>query len=1257
MAGAFTRFLLTLVSRTRCSAKRCVADAGPSKTPAFAMVAALQRITACCAALGTQVSHTHGQRCALSPPPPALRAATSRLQGEVGGASMWPSARWAHALAAIALLLFTSSIAPARAAPVKGEVTATVANGFARLVFNLADEVDADVRAANGIVVIAFRRPVDVAVEQLPAALSGYVSVARRDPDGNAVRLALMRKVTVNTMAAGERIYVDLLPSGWTGLPPGLPQEVVEELARRARDAEKRLKQQQKSSQRQFAQVRVRVASLPTFTRYVFELPELIGAAIDRGKDRLSVAFEAPLRFDLAEAKAALPATVASIDADVGDETVSVRFGFHGKVDVRTFREDNAFVVDVSRAAVQDEVAAPESLLGQPKDPAAERPAGAPGAEHKADTSKVAPPVGDTEPQSPPSASSQASGSPSRPPLASFDISPASQPQSAKAASAHAAPKAAEPPPERAEVAAPAAPASADPNAPVTAHLKRQGDTLRLTFPFRSSTPAAVFRRADTLWLVFDSAVAIDVARLKDDLSRTIRDIDMVRSGEGQVIRLKLERPRLASFAADGDGWVVTLGDMVLEPTLPLTIARTGTAAEQAIATIAFDDPREVHRLSDPDVGDKLLVVTALGPARGLLKPQDFVEFRALASVHGVVIQPLADDVVAERAPERIAIARPGGLMLTAADGSAAAAAATSYRPVALDPQAWGFDRKANFVDRQAELMHAAADAPDGKRGPARLAVARFYVAREMYPEAKAVLDVTLSTEREFGDLATALVLRAIANIMMGRSEPALKDLGNGAVGNHHDAPVWRALAYAGQRRWAEAHEGLRNAEAVTAEYPVELQRVALVEAVRSAIEVGDFSEAARRLNEFDGIGIPRELKATLSLLSGRLAEGLGRPGDALAAYRGAAESIDQPAAAQGRLREVALRHTVKTVTRAEATAELEILTAGWRGDDTENEALLLLSRFYTEDARYRDALQVMRVCLLAHARSDFTRRIQDEAAATFDSLFLGERAETLPPIDALGLFYDFRILTPVGRRGDEMIRRLAERLITMDLLAQASELLQHQVEHRLHGAARAHVATRLATIYLMNRKPDRALNMLRASRVAELPNDLRNQRLLIEARALSDTGRHDVALEVAANLEGREVERLRADIHWAARRWRQAAEQIERIYGERWRDFAPLNESERADILRGAIAYALSEDGLGVDRFRQKYAAKMAEGPERRMFDVVTARATARTEELGEIAKAASLVDTLSAFLRDLRARYPDAGASASAAPPARGS
>ena len=76
---------------------------------------------------------------------------------------------------------------------------------------------------------------------------------------------------------------------------------------------------------------------------------------------------------------------------------------------------------------------------------------------------------------------------------------------------------------------------------------------------------------------------------------------------------------------------------------------------------------------------------------------------------------------------------------------------------------------------------------------------------------------------------------------------------------------------------------------------------------------------------------------------------------------------------------------------------------------------------------------------------------------------------------------------------------------MSVDLLDQAAELLQYQVDNRLQGAARAQVATRLAVIYLMNHKPAKAQAVLRATRTADLSNEIRVPRLMIEARALSD--------------------------------------------------------------------------------------------------------------------------------------------------------
>ena len=795
--------------------------------------------------------------------------------------------------------------------------------------------------------------------------------------------------------------------------------------------------------------------------------------------------------------------------------------------------------------------------------------------------------------------------------------------------------------------------------------MSRQGANLKLSFPFTTPTAAAVFHRADTLWIVFDSQSAVDLSALVGEASRTIRGAEFSRDGDSAIIRIRLDHPHLSSLAAEGSGWTVTIGEAIADPTHALDITRNLTGQNRASVTVGFEHPHQLHRIRDPDVGDDLWVVTGFAPARGFINEQDFVEFHALASTQGVVIEPLADDLHVELSADKVVIGRPGGLTLSSS--LQGVLHGTALRPVMFDAQVWGLDRQETFGERQSQLISAAAAAPAAKRLQQRLDLARFYVAREMYPEAKGVLDVILAEDHAASEDVTGSVLRAISGVMMNRPDAALKDLANPAIGDQHDAPLWRAMAYAEQGKWAMARDSFRRVEASIATLPVELQRVALRSEMRAAIEVGDFGGAAEELNDLETVGVPYELQPAVSVLLGRLNEGMGRKEEALNAYRTAADSWDRPAAAQGRLREATLRYALGDLKREDVLSELETLTTIWRGDETEVGALEIMARLYTEEGRYRNSFYVMRNAVAAYPDSDMTRRIQDEAAATFEALFLAGKGDGLSAIDALALFYDFRELTPIGRRGDEMIRRLADRLVAVDLLDQAADLLQYQVDHRLQGAARAQVATRLAVIYLMNHKADRALALLRTTRTADLAHEFRNQRLLLEARALSDLGRSELALEVIAHVDGREAIRLRSDILWTARRWAPAAEQIELYYGDRWKEWQPLNDIERADILRAAIGFALGEDTLGLGRLREKYAAKMAETPDARDFEIVSAPLGTSGAEFRDIARAAASIDTLDGFLRDMQVRYPDAspvlpsaptppGASTSSAPASPG-
>ena len=787
----------------------------------------------------------------------------------------------------------------------------------------------------------------------------------------------------------------------------------------------------------------------------------------------------------------------------------------------------------------------------------------------------------------------------------------------------------------------------------------RTSEGLNLTFSFAAPTPAAAFRRADAVWLVFDSARPIDVEPIRSRGGSIISDVSVFALDNGQAIRIRLNRPQLPSLTSDeeagGKTWTLNFSDTLRAPSQPLVAIRNIADPSLANVTVPLAKAGRLHRLVDPDAGDTIMVVTAAAPVRGFIKRQDFVEMSLLESVHGVAIRPNSDDITVEITSDKILLGRPGGLTLSSAEVGAQRATSAA-RPV-FDPIEWRKGQEGNFIARQDELIAAAGAAESDRRIAANLDLARFYMSRAMYHEAKGVLDLILSGAKAGLEDPNALVMRSVANSLIGRPEKALKDLNNPTVGGNYNSQLWKALAFARQEKWADAREKFKNAEVAIPSLPTDLQRIVLRRmpcAPRSRSRIfrerrnaaasstsSAFRPTCNPRSRCCGAGSPKGSDTTRTRWTNTSSPwirrtGPRRPRPSCAGSRsssGATKSASPtPCANSKRCRR-----------RGGATASRSGRSRCW-------------SASTPTPGVTAEAFAAARVATRLQPNSEAARQAQDAVSALFVQLFLTPKGDDLPPVDALGMFYENRELTPIGRRGDEMIRRLADRLVAVDLLDQAAELLQYQVDKRLEGAARAQVAARLAMVYLTNRKPDRAISALRTTRIADLSGELRQQRLLLEARAQSDVGRHDLALDIISNITGREAIRLRSDIYWAARRWREASEQIELYYGDRWRDFKPLNSSEKSDVIRAVVGYALAEDALGLARFREKYAPLMSGEADRTAFDIASKPAAANSAEFGEIAKMAAKVDTLDGFLREMKQRFPDATARAPLPPGAEG-
>ncbi|WIY51634.1 hypothetical protein O9Z70_09035 [Devosia sp. YIM 151766] len=1089
----------------------------------------------------------------------------------------WRQAGIALVAAALASIL-------AMAAPVyakdQGQLFAAEQDGYGRLIlsFPALDELPAhEFRIENGVLAIEFENPVDIILPDVGLTMPNYLAVARLDPDGRGLRIGLRSSFNFNRIEAGEQLYIDLLPLSWQGMPPPLPQEVIDELAERARLAAIKAERDRKArmAAELEPEVAIRVGQNATFLRVQFDWTVPTEAQFVKKGNVGAANFEWPVDMDIGALLSGMPEELVSAQAGSSPDGAVATFIFAEGVEPRFYEvSPRQYVLDIDIAG---------------------------------------------------------SGLPAltRADLAAADVE--AEPEAAAPAAAQ--PRIAALQPAAAEV--------------VTPFVNVLGSTVRLVFPFEQDTPAAVFRRGDTIWMIFDTVSGIRPPPSSSELEAVAKEFAVIASGDTQVVRVDLAQDRLATLGSEGMAWVLSLGDMMLSPTEPMNLTRRRDieGSFEIVADIAR--PGRIHDFRDPLVGDVLKVVTAYPPARGLTRTLDYVDFTALRSVHGLALMPKSAGLEVALEDPLAVISNNGGLTLSATDTlrNAGTVAPEATRAGFIDLAAFEERDPVQFIKIRDRMELAAAASEGRDRDLARLDLAQFFVANRLAFEALGVLRV-LEHELKAEDLTKQVrMTQAVANVMAGRPREALQVLNAASLDQEVDALFWRSLARASESDYRGARADALEARSIVDSYPEWLRNEFRLAAARSAVEAGDTEFAERLLEQIKFASLSTEEASRHHLLSARIDDISGRSQEALDTYGQVIATEVRPTRAEAVYRTLLLLDKEGRLDLAKATAALAAETLLWRGDALEAEMQTLLASLYFRNGDYRLGFETVRVAVASYPESPAVNALRDQAQSMFADLFLNGLADSVGAVEALGIYYDFRHLTPPGTRGDEMIRNLARRLVRMDLLPQAAELLQYQVDNRLRGVARTQIAADLAVIYLADRKPQDAMHVLNDTRLPDIPDSLARQRRILEARAMIEGGRDQLALDLISQMEGKDVSLLRIDANWKARRYSQAGEMIEALYAREPSGQA-FSRATRMNLIKAAVGYVLAADDFGLSRLRAKFGEQMVNSPEWPMFDFVTGPIQTTSLEFKKVAAEVAAQDSLSAFLASYREAYAGQGA-----------
>ena len=990
--------------------------------------------------------------------------------------------------------------------------------------------------------------------------------------------------------------------------------------------------------------ITVRAGRHPTFERLVFDWESNVGYVLERQGNQLNIRFNQQADADLSSVAFQRLTFSNSVRASNTDQGLVFSLLIDPGVEIRDFRLDTKVVVDVlGNTLVTEAVAQPPADLDVPVQPPVAQVPATP--EPVQETAGVVPAA---QPPVPPVQGDAVPGAPVGADPAQPLVADPAQPLLDQVP----VPDNVDLTPVTDSVDLVVVPADA---AAITPGIEADGaitqDTLGdnvTNIRIDPNNPAAVvvFTRANYLWVAFGLPNLRVSPLIQGPAATQVRRADVIALEGGTAYRFPLPPGLHPRVTRDGRVWNIALSSTVTPaPTARIEIEGTDVSAGKRLS-IALDVAGTTLELIDPSIGDRLILIPALEPGRAVREARRLPQLSFIPAVQGIVIRPLTNALAVRPGTETVKVEAPGGLLLSADREALLKAAAQSPGTIEglrlFDLSLWRRGERDLFHDNKTALQLVIAREPANTRSIAYLDLARLYFAHGFGAEAQGLVELAIETSPDLAEQPEIRALRGAARALEGGGIAALDDLEIQALEIQPEAALWRGVALSRLGRWVEAgQQFVRSGDTLLA-YPDELYAEIAVIMAEALLVIDETNAAEALLDELDRRGATTRInRPALNYLRGDLALRQGDPEDGRRLWELVANSrSDQLYRVKAQYGLVELGLGNGSMTQEEALQRLEKLRFAWRGDTLELAILRRLGTLYLDTGDFFAGFELLRRAAGYFPGSTQAQQLTGDLAQAFRRLYVDGEAASMSPIEAYALFDEFRELNPIGETGDQVIKVLAERLIEVDLLTEAGELLQQQVEFRAQGREKARLGARLAAVRLLDNLPELALEALSLSQVDDsIPADLAEGRALLEARAHQNLGDPDQALAVISGLDSRESDRLRADIGQRFGRWALAGRALVNLLDPPPVDNTPPSSRQIQLIMNAAVALSLANEQPGLNRLRETYGDAMALTPLADSFRLVTRElSTSLLADLDTLQNQMQEVDLFSDFLDSYR-------------------
>ena len=740
----------------------------------------------------------------------------------------------------------------------------------------------------------------------------------------------------------------------------------------------------------------------------------------------------------------------------------------------------------------------------------------------------------------------------------------------------------------------------------------------------------------------------MDLEALASSGGNLISAVERIPAEQALALRFETAGGVNPGLRRDGLAWILEFRQQAFQVSTPIEIKPEASSPSGARVFLPVTQPGRAVLLTDPRVGDNLVAIPVIPLGHGIARARTFPEFDLLATIQGVVVRTHIDDLRVRSLRQGIELTSAGGLHISSVTSKVQADLKLgSMRPLTrvFDLEPWRSTKLATANETRQGLQRAVTGARGMQREEARMNLARFFFSIGLWAESKSVLRLVREDRPEAENEPEFRVLRGADNMFMGRLEESQADLGHDSLSNNDEGEFWRATLAAVGGDAAGAAKILKRTAGIIRPYPKALKiRLGMVLA-DVAVTMGDIREAKKRLELLAAEEPAPHQQAQVDFIVGRLLEISGNFDNAILKWEDVEAGPHRPSRAAAAVARTELQLKLNHISPAEAAQEMEKLRFAWRGDAFEFRLLRRLGELYLADGDYRNGLRTLRQAVTHFRTHEERPQINKLMAETFLDLYLGEKADTLAPVTAIALYQEFKELVPAGDKNDQMVRKLADRLIAVDLLDDGARLLEDQVKFRLKGVEKARVGTRLGLVYLMSREPEKALAALEASSAPDLPEDLVNQRRYVTARAFQTLGRRNEAVALLKEDKSLDADMLRLENFWEEQDWPNAASILGRVLEASGVEKGKaLDETQGRYVLNMAVALTLSGNQRAINRLRRDHGEAMDASVYKDAFRLIAGDQTQGLTDYrtiaGKVAVAESFQGFMAAYKKRLKAQ-----------------